>query len=137
MVENKAQSVLRARPFLIKAIENNELNTMERIFNANYPIDEAVQETLKTTPLMHAACKGQKEGLDSILNRNPDVERRDRAGKTVVHYCCQGGNIQNLQYLMTKEQIKPLVESRTQGGTTPLMYAVSSGNIYMVGECLN
>ena len=105
--------MLRARAFLIKAIENNELNTMERIFNANYPIDEPVQETIKTTPLMHAACKGQREGLESILLRNPDISLRDRAGKTVVHYCCQGGNIQNLQYLMTKPDIRPLVEARS------------------------
>ena len=38
---------------------------------------------------------------------------------------------------MSKETMRPLVESRTNGGVTPLMYAVSSGNIYMVGECLN
>ena len=38
---------------------------------------------------------------------------------------------------MTKESLRPLVESRTNGGVTPLMYAVSSGNIYMVGEWLN
>ena len=28
-------------------------------------------------------------------------------------------------------------DARTNGGVTPLMLAVESGNIYMVGECLN
>ena len=29
------------------------------------------------------------------------------------------------------------VNCRTRGGETPLMKAVQSGNIYVVGECLN
>ena len=29
------------------------------------------------------------------------------------------------------------VNARTRGGETPLMHAAQSGNIYVVGECLN
>ena len=36
-----------------------------------------------------------------------------------------------------KEIVTGLKEARSVGGVTPLMCAVQSGNIYMVGECLN
>ena len=38
---------------------------------------------------------------------------------------------------MPKDVLSKLKESRTVGGVTPLMSAVQSGNIYMVGDCLN
>ena len=59
----KPESVLRAKAFLIKAIANNDIGTMERIFNAKYPIDEYVQAFSQTTPLMHCAAMGQPEAL--------------------------------------------------------------------------
>ena len=36
-----------------------------------------------------------------------------------------------------KEIVTGLKEARSVGGVTPLMCAVQSGNIYMVGEALN
>ena len=94
--------MIRAKAFLIKAIGNNELQTIERIFNARYPIDEPVQAFCMTTPLMHCAALGQPEALEIILNRNPDVNAKDRSGRNVIHYACKGGNIQNLRILLEK-----------------------------------
>jgi len=50
--------VVRAKAFLIKAIAANDTSTIERIFNAKYPIDEPVQAFSLTTPLMHCAAMG-------------------------------------------------------------------------------
>ena len=38
----KAESVQRAKSFLIKAITKNDTKTLERIMNAGYPIDEPI-----------------------------------------------------------------------------------------------
>ena len=110
---------------------------MERIFNARYPIDEPVQAFSMTTPLMHCAAMGSPEGLEIIIARNPNVNAKDRAGRTALHYCCKGGNIQNLRLMLERGIFMECIESRTCGGVTPLMCAVQSGNIYVVGECLN
>jgi len=39
--------------------------------------------------------------------------------------------------MLEKGIFQNCIEARTVGGVTPLMYAVQSGNIYIVGECLN
>ena len=38
---------------------------------------------------------------------------------------------------MGKVKDQRLMESRTKGGTTPLMAAIQSANVFMVGFCLN
>ena len=30
-----------------------------------------------------------------------------------------------------------IIEARSNGGVTPLMSAIQSGNVYLVGQCLN
>ncbi len=37
-----AESIIRARPFMCKAIIENNIQNMQRIFKANFPIDEPV-----------------------------------------------------------------------------------------------
>ena len=54
----KNESVIRAKAFLIKAITSNDIKTIEKIFNAKYPINEPIQAFLLTTPLMHCAALG-------------------------------------------------------------------------------
>ena len=57
-----------------------------------------------------------------------------------MHYACKGGKLENLLMLlnsMPKEAFIFTKEARTVGGATALMYAVQSGNIQLVGECLN
>lgn len=38
---------------------------------------------------------------------------------------------------MAKIPDRTLCETRTNGGITPLMAAIQSANVYMVGQCLN
>jgi len=74
---------------------------------------------------MYAASVGQPEVLELILNNGADMTATDNAGRTVFHYCCRGGNIQNFRVL--KQHIGNnlgLYEQRTCGGVTPLMMAI-------------
>ena len=38
---------------------------------------------------------------------------------------------------MARKDCRGLTEVRTNGGATPLHYAIQSGNIYVIGTCLN
>ena len=125
---------------MCKAIIENNVPNIQRIFKAKYPVDEPVTSNSGTTPLMHVSAEGKVECLQEILSRGPDFTLRDRAGRTALHYACKGGKMENLKMLlaaMPKEAFQMVKEARTVGGVTPLMYAVQSGNIHVVGECLN
>ena len=54
----RKESVIRAKSFLIKAINKNDPKTLERIFKAGYPIEEPIQSHGEQTPLMFAASVG-------------------------------------------------------------------------------
>ena len=56
-------------------------------------------------------------------------------GRTALHLACQAGRLDVVQLLNQVEGID--VNCRTKGGETPLMKAVLSQNIFVVGECLN
>ena len=120
----KAESVLRAKPFLIKAITKNDLKTLERIMKAGYPIDEPVQPQGGQTPLMFAASCGQPEVIEFLLNYSPNIRARDICGRTVLHHCCRSGNIQNLRVILARLPDQAMIEERSNGGVTPLMFAI-------------
>ena len=95
-------SVIRAKPFLVKAIESSDIDKIKRIFKAKYPVDEPIQAFRMTTPLMYCSALGQPEALETILDQGPDPNAVDRSGQTVLHYACKGGNVQNLRILLDK-----------------------------------
>ena len=100
MVDKKAaakqprkESVIRAKSFLVKAINKNDPKTLERIMKAGYPIDEPIQSHGEQSPLMYAASVGQPECIELLFTHKPDLAQVDICGRTVLHYCCRGGNI--------------------------------------------
>ena len=66
---------------------------------------------------------------------NPNVNAQDSTGRTALHFACRAGNLKMLQRLIAWDGIN--TDVRTCGGETPLMAACQSGEIYVVGECLN
>ena len=73
--------------------------------------------------------------LQLCLGFAPDVNQRDACGRSALHYACAAGKLDQVQLLLQAEAID--VDAMTLGGETPLMCAARSGNIYLVGECLN
>ena len=139
MVVNQ-ESIDRAKPFMTKAITENNATNLGRIFEAAYPVNEPIAETGRVTPLMYCCALGGTECINRILQEGPDFTLRDAVGRTCLHYVCKGGSKDNFETLlaaMPRETLQLLKESRTVGGVTPLMCAVQSGNIYLVGACLN
>ena len=86
---------------------------------------------------MLAASLGKPEVIELLLTYRPNLSAKDVCGRTVLHFCCRGGNIQNLKAILEHLPDQTLQEERTNGGITPLMAAIQSANVYMVGHCLN
>ena len=63
----KAESVIRAKTFLVKAINKNDPRTLERIMKAGFPIEEPIQPYGKVTPLMYAVTVGQSEVIEMLF----------------------------------------------------------------------
>ena len=132
-----AQSIQKIKAFVIKAIKKNDPQTLERILKAGYPTEEPIQAFMKQSTLMFAASVGQPEIIDLLYLNGCKLDARDICGRTALHYCCRAGNIQNLTSLVIKMEDRTMFEARSNGGITPLMSAVQSANVYMVGKCLN
>ena len=73
---------------------------------------------------MFAASMAQPETLELLFEYGPNVKAEDSTGRNALHYCARGGNIQNMRTLMAKLTDQGMTESRTKGGTTPLMAAI-------------
>ena len=76
MVVNQ-ESINRAKPFMTKAILENNVSNLAKIFEAEYPVNEPIAETGKVTPLMNCLALGQPDCLKAILEKGPDFTLRD------------------------------------------------------------
>ena len=81
------------------------------------------------TPLMFAVSIGDTECVLHLLEKGANISARDKVGRTALHYCCRGGNVQNLNVLLdwikNKElDLGTLIEESSNGGLTPLMSAI-------------
>ena len=81
---------------MCKAIDENAVDQLVRIFKAKYPVDEPIHANGGTTPLMYCCASGSAICLQEIIARGPDFTVRDTAGRTALHYACRGGNMENL-----------------------------------------
>ena len=78
--------------------------------------------------LMHAAGKCSEEELSTILTQTaPNVNARDKLGRTALHFACRSGNIGAFKALILKEETE--VDAVTNAGVTSLMMAIESGSI--------
>ena len=86
---------------------------------------------------MYAASLGDTPVMQAILDKEADITAKDHVGRTALHYCCKGGNVQNFKALKVAMGANiAMNEQRTVGGMTPLMFAIESQNRQMVIECL-
>ena len=86
---------------------------------------------------MVAASQGQVDAVSLILSspKMINVNRQDKNGRTALHYACAAGNAKAAEVVLKAAGVQR--DARTSGGNTPLMLAVSSGDIFTVVACLN
>jgi len=89
----KAESVQKAKGYLLKAIMKAQVSTIERILKAGYPIETPIQSHGQQTPLMYAASVSEPEVVALFLTKGADLSAIDTCGRNALHYCCRGGNV--------------------------------------------
>ena len=62
-----------------------------------------------------------------LLELGPDINARDRIGRTALHQACRAGRADIFEVLVEVEGID--IDAITNAGVTPLMMAIESGNI--------
>jgi ankyrin repeat protein len=64
-----------------------------------------------------------------------NVNNTDKNGRTALHFACSAGNAKSVTAVLAYPGVAR--DIRTSGGNSPLMLAVSSGDIFSVVACLN
>ena len=122
---------------VIRYIDTNQVQKIFRILGAEQglTIDAPVSHIGGMTATMHASAVAGNTVMQALLERGPDLARQDSTGRTALHYACRAGNHKTVRILlgMVSAEVREL---RTNGGITPLMSAVQSGDIDVVNQCL-
>ena len=137
MVSFNENTLKKARQHLIMSIEKKDVATLKKILDAGFPINEPVTRTPFMSCSMYAAARGDKNIFNIVMGYEPDVELTDATGRNLMHLAARAGQVDILQTIFEDSRFQALHESRTLGGLTPLMFAVQSGSMHAVGECLN
>ena len=92
-------------------------NNIEEVLNS-------VEETSKRSPIHIAAKAGHMHLIEFFLNKNANIEARDKLLKTALHYACENGHTLAVKLLM-EHNADPFEKDNC--GRTALHYAVYSG----------
>ena len=87
-------------------------------------MNEPLNRTSGVTALMICASHGSLACMQLILDAGADIQAKDRCGQTAMHYACRSQKIENLEFMLQNDNFKPIYETRSNGGVTPLMLAV-------------
>ena len=74
---------------------------------------------------MYSVIKGEVQIVEKLIQAGANLNTRDKSGLTVIHHLCKTNYVNILHVLKTKhEDFEKLKDERTNGGVTPIMYAV-------------
>ncbi len=85
--------------------------------------------------LMESACMLDGPSFQQIMNLGPNVNAKDKVGRTALHFACRAAKMDTFRILVENEEVD--LDAVTNAGVTPLMMAIESGEIDFVAECLN
>ena len=105
------------------------ISTIAMLVKAGAVIDSV--DAKGRSPLSRASKSGHTEAVKLLLECNASATLCDAEGKSALHWCCKGGNAANIPLLVNAGASINLPdradadEGETNGGRSPLMYAVS------------
>ena len=134
--EQDVQMIAQITELLLVAIRTcNTQNVHNIISSPSYRMEWKIKNDM--TALMVAASESSPEVVSVILARECEkqINQTDNSGRTALHYACQAGNAENVKVIIAQPNV--MKDARTNGGYTPLMMAVRSGDLNTVVACLN
>lgn len=81
------------------------------------------------TTLMYAAINNNVLMAQVVLERNADVDLRDKLGNTALHWAADRGSVEVLKLLIGA---KAAIDPQNRQGVTPLMMAVDKNRVEIV-----
>ena len=133
MVDQQNQTK-RAANVIVNAIKQGDVAPIEQIVQHGFDVDTPIKDC-DVNMLMEAATNLDAESFKRILAMNPNVNARDKVGRTALHFACRAAKMDTFNLLVENEEVD--LDAVTNAGVTPLMMAIESGEIDFVAECLN
>jgi ankyrin repeat protein len=120
---------------LLFALKKDKFDIAQILLKA--PVDVNATDRAGRTALMIAACKGQHQIVNILLESGADPNKRKNDGGNVLHYLaadkdCKWGPI--IVDVLLKTGVE--VDARDERGRTPLHWAVATGKTYLCEKFL-
>ncbi|MCL5436984.1 MAG: ankyrin repeat domain-containing protein [Candidatus Dependentiae bacterium] len=125
MIEKTAKEY--SASFLSSAAAAGNMPLLKRLWKAGYKDIEYVDQQGKNA-LHHLAENAGLETIGLLSKARPDLEKRDNAGKTLLHYAVANKNKDKRQIIEALIIVGAKPNIRDNTGKTPLHYAVASKN---------
>ncbi|XP_067678573.1 ankyrin-1-like [Haliotis asinina] len=107
------------------ACRGGHIETVEYILSQNM-LDINSRGFQKMNPLMRAALMGHREVIKLLVSKGADVLQLDLGGDNILHYACQGGHIETVEYILSQNMSD--INSRGYRKMTPVMSAGQEGH---------
>ena len=112
---------------LIDAIRERRTDNVTAMLVAN-PKLAGTPDALGASAVHYAAACGDKRILQAVLATRPDVDRKDRSGRTPLFYACDQTLLDNMTMLIANRAHVNVVDAR---GMTPLLIVCEKGKPQM------
>ena len=133
MVDQQSQTK-RAANVIVNAIKQGDVAPIIQIVQHGFDVNTPIKDC-DVNMLMEGACMLSEDAFKKLLELNPNVNARDKVGRTALHFACRAAKMENFKLLVDNEEVD--LDAVTNAGVTPLMMAIESGEIDFVAECLN
>ena len=90
-------------------------------------IDTNSHDSMGRTSLMLACNSGNANITIRLLRGNMDLCRKDRDGRTAIHYAARRNNTSALHALLLHEKAGTIIDAIDRNGESPLKLAIESG----------
>ena len=105
-----------------KATETSNYDAIGKLIDKGVGVDKPLTD-IKMTGLHLACSKGDMEAAEIFLSKGADIEKRDKVGRTPLHFAAANGSNPDLIEMLVSRGAD--VNAQSDGGDTPLMKAIT------------
>ena len=113
----------------LKQVEDCLLAGVEFLLLKGADIEAKDKKTGYTTPLLHAAYKGNLKMVEFLVSKGANIEAKDNRGYTPLLKAAYKGDLKMVEFLVSKGAN---IEAKDNRGRTPLLEAEYKGDLKMV-----
>ncbi|XP_067659868.1 ankyrin-3-like [Haliotis asinina] len=110
---------------LVGACMDGDINRVKCILSYGHS-EINVRGPQRKTPVMIAAEKADIDMFDFLVRKGADLSLVDVASNTVLHFACDGGNLEIISYILTQNAVG--INSCGEDNWTPAMKAALQGH---------